>query len=82
VIRRVLNALHQHLGNPDYNFLICTAPFKDANEGFYHWHMEILPRLSTTAGFELGSGIFITTALPEQTARFFSDILRKKGRRG
>jgi UDPglucose--hexose-1-phosphate uridylyltransferase len=80
VLRHVLGALHQHLGNPNYNLMICTAPFKDANESYYHWHVEILPRLTTTAGFELGSGIFINVTLPEQTARFLSKVMGRKKR--
>jgi UDPglucose--hexose-1-phosphate uridylyltransferase len=81
VLQRVLGALHHHLGNPDYNMMVCTAPFKDANESYYHWHVEILPRLTTTAGFELGSGIFINVTLPEQTARYLSNAMRKKPKR-
>lgn len=81
VLRRVLAALHEHLGNPDYNLMICTAPFKDVNESYYHWHVEILPRLTTTAGFELGSGIFINVTLPEQTARYLSSIVKPKKRK-
>jgi len=82
VLRRVLGILHRHLGDPDYNLMICTAPFKDANESYYHWHVEILPRLTTTAGFELGSGIYINVALPEQTARYLSGLMKKGKRRG
>jgi UDPglucose--hexose-1-phosphate uridylyltransferase len=81
VLRKVLGAMHRHLRNPNYNYVVCTAPFKDANESFYHWHLEILPRLTTTAGFELGSGIFITVALPEQTARYLSGIIMNKGQK-
>jgi len=81
VLRRVLAALHRHLGDPDYNLMICTAPFKDAGEGFYHWHVELLPRLTTTAGFELGSGIFINVTLPEQTARYLSGIVSSRKRK-
>ncbi len=81
VLHRVLAALYRQLGNPDYNLMVCTAPFKDANEGYYHWHIELLPRLTTTAGFELGSGIFINITLPERTARFLSGIIGQRKRR-
>jgi len=70
VVRVVLQQIHEKLNDPDYNLVIHTAPFKDANEDFYHWHVQIFPRLTTTAGFELGSGIHITTALPEESAKF------------
>lgn len=70
VTQSILQTLYLKLGDPDYNYMIHTAPFKDANEDYYHWYIQILPRLTTTAGFELGSGIHITVALPEETAHF------------
>jgi UDPglucose--hexose-1-phosphate uridylyltransferase len=79
VLRKTVGAMYERLGNPDYNYVFCTAPFKDANESYYHWHVEILPRLTTPAGFELGSGIYITVALPEQTARFLSRAVAGTG---
>lgn len=69
-VKKVLVKLHQKLGDPDYNLIIRTAPIKDAQEDYYHWYVQILPRLSTPAGFELGSGVYINTALPEKTAAF------------
>jgi UDPglucose--hexose-1-phosphate uridylyltransferase len=81
ILRRVLAALCRHLGNPDYNYVFCTAPFKDKDEVFYHWHVQILPRLSTAAGFELGSGMFITSALPEETAQYLTKAIAKTDRR-
>ncbi len=70
VVHLVLKQLYDKLNNPDYNYVIHSSPFKDANEEFYHWYIQILPRLTIPAGFELGSGIYITTALPEETAKF------------
>ena len=78
VLRQVLGAMHSLLGNPDYNYMVCTAPFKDANESYYHWHIEIIPRLTTTAGFELGSGIYITVALPEATAGYLAQAVKEQ----
>jgi UDPglucose--hexose-1-phosphate uridylyltransferase len=69
-LRRVLKGLHEKLGDPDYNLMIRTAPIKDAQEDYYHWYVQILPRLTTPAGFELGSGVYINTSLPERTAQF------------
>ena len=70
VTQSILQTIHLKLGNPDYNLVIRTAPFSDENEEYYHWYVQIYPRLTTTAGFELGSGINITTAVPEETAKF------------
>lgn len=68
VLRRTLEAIFKILGNPDFNMVIHTAPIKDEEEDYFHWYMRIIPRVTTTAGFELGSGIFINTAPPEVTA--------------
>lgn len=75
VLRRTLAALHRGLGNPDYNFIVHSAPTEDENRPYYLWHLQILPRLSTLAGFELGSGIFITTMMPEESAAFMREHL-------
>ncbi len=72
-LKKVLAGLHDKLGDPDYNLIIRTAPIKDAQEDYYHWYVQILPRLSIPAGFELGSGIYINTVLPEKTARFMRE---------
>jgi UDPglucose--hexose-1-phosphate uridylyltransferase len=74
VLRTVLAKLYRGLNNPDFNIILQTAPVEDEDRGYYHWHMQIFPRLTLQAGFELGSGIYITTALPEQTAAFLRDI--------
>jgi len=74
VLKLTLGQLFKGLNNPDYNYIIHTAPIKDEHEDYFHWHLQILPRLVTPAGFELGSGIFINTALPEETAEFMRNV--------
>ncbi len=74
VLRLTLAKIFAILGNPDYNLVIHTAPFQDEEKDFFHWYLRVIPRVSTTAGFEIGSGIFINTALPEETAPFMHDI--------
>jgi UDPglucose--hexose-1-phosphate uridylyltransferase len=69
-LRHVLKKMYDKLGDPDYNLIVRTAPIKDAQEDYYHWFIQILPRLTTPAGFELGSGVYINTSLPEKTAEF------------
>jgi UDPglucose--hexose-1-phosphate uridylyltransferase len=73
VLKEILENLHIKLKDPDYNLMIRTAPIKDAQEDYYHWYIQILPRLTTPAGFELGSGVFINSSLPEETAKFLRD---------
>ncbi len=74
VLRITLLKLHRGLENPDFNMVIESAPVGEEHADFYQWHIKIIPRLTETAGFEIGSGIFINTALPEETALFLRDV--------
>ena len=60
-----LESVHGHLA---YNYFIHTAPFDTSPLPHYHWHVEIFPRLTTTAGFEWGAGYYINPVPPEQAA--------------
>lgn len=74
VLKTVLLKIYKSLNDPDFNYVIHTAPVDDENKSYYLWHIQILPRFTTVAGFELGSGIYINTALPEETAEFMRNI--------
>ncbi len=67
-LRGLLSRLWRLLDDPDYNYVIDTAPQHLAAVPFYHWHLRMLPRLTTPAGFEIGSGIGINVVLPEDAA--------------
>jgi UDPglucose--hexose-1-phosphate uridylyltransferase len=69
-LQTVLRKMYVGLGNPDFNYIIHTAPIEDEDKHYYIWHVQILPRLTLQAGFELGSGMHINVALPEETATF------------
>ncbi|QQG45047.1 MAG: DUF4921 family protein [Candidatus Sungiibacteriota bacterium] len=74
-LRVVLKKLHKGLRNPDYNFFLHTAPTGDSKEfRHYHWHLEILPKTAIWAGFEIGTGIEISTITPETAAQFLKKI--------
>lgn len=60
-----LESIHGHLA---YNYFLHTAPLDAASLSDYHWHLEVFPRLATTAGFEWGAGYFINPVPPEQAA--------------
>lgn len=79
ILRRTLLLLYHAANNPDYNAVLHTAPLRDSCMDYYHWHIEIVPRLTTPAGFELGSGIFITTAIPEETAAYLREQAQQLG---
>lgn len=68
ILRDVLLRMYRLLGNPDYNYVIRSAPHHSAGEPHFHWYVEILPRLTTRAGFEIGSGININVVVPEDAA--------------
>jgi UDPglucose--hexose-1-phosphate uridylyltransferase len=70
LLRDVLFRLYAHLNDPDYNLIIRSTPTKEPENGYFHWYLAIVPRLSRSAGFELGSGVWINPTLPEQCAAF------------
>jgi UDPglucose--hexose-1-phosphate uridylyltransferase len=74
LLKRTLLTLFNGLGNPDFNYILHTAPIEDETKPYFLWHIQILPRLSTIAGFELGSGLSITTVSPEESASFVRDF--------
>ena len=74
VLKDVLLCLYRGLDNPAFNLVIDTTTTEDEVDPYYHWYIRIVPRLTTIAGFEMGSGIYITTALPEDTARLMKQV--------
>jgi len=72
IFQEVLKSFHKNLDDPAYNFYLHTAPVReeadDEGHSQYHWHFEILPRTEIGAGFELGTGIEISTVEPERAA--------------
>lgn len=75
VFHQALSSLYVSLNNPDYNFYLHTSPCDGRDYPHYHWHIEILPQTAKWAGFELSTGIEISTIAPETAAEF----LRKHG---
>ncbi|MBI2869294.1 MAG: galactose-1-phosphate uridylyltransferase [Chloroflexi bacterium] len=69
VLRESLYCLYTELNDPAFNFAIDTSTTDFESDPYYHWHIRIVPRLTTAAGFEIGSGIYINIALPEETAK-------------
>ena len=72
-LRSVLLRLELGLGDPDYNYVIRSAPSSCAPEEF-HWYISIVPRLARTAGFELGSGMYVNDSYPEVSAEFLRSV--------
>jgi len=74
VLRITLLKLYLSLNDPDFNYAIYTAPVGEESENYYLWHIRIVPRLTSIAGFEIGSGMYINTAFPEETADFIRNF--------
>lgn len=74
VLKTILAKLEIALDDPPYNYIIHTAPFDIQEVPHYHWHLEIIPRLTRIAGFEWGSGFYINPVLPEQAAAFLREV--------
>lgn len=69
-LQAALTAIHNGLNDPSYNFYIHTAPCDGQDYAHYQWHIEILPRTAVWAGFELSTGIEVSTIQPEAAAEF------------
>jgi len=72
-LRALLHKVHVALGDPDYNLVLRSAPGDARAAASWHWYASLVPRVSKQAGFELGSGMFINTMLPESAARLLRD---------
>lgn len=66
-----LGKIYRALANPPYNFFIHTAPVGNG-KAHYHWHLEILPKLSVPAGLELGTGVDVVVVAPEDVPQLLS----------
>jgi UDPglucose--hexose-1-phosphate uridylyltransferase len=72
VLKRAMARLDAVIGGAQYNFFLHSLPHHKAfadSSASYHWHLEICPRTSIPTGFELGSGLFVSTISPEQAAQ-------------
>ncbi len=61
------------LDNPAYNLVVHTSPVQEPDLEHYHWHIEFMPKLTKTAGFEWGTGFYINPTPPEESARFLRE---------
>ena len=73
-LKFVLSRLYYGLENPDFNYTIRSIPVHENDVAYFHWYISIIPRISQPAGFELGSGMFINTSLPEESAEFLRQV--------
>jgi len=82
ILKLALSKLSKLLNDPPYNFVLHSAPFRtEAKPGYwitidrdYHWHIEIMPRLTKVAGFEWGTGFYINSTAPEDAAKYLREV--------
>jgi UDPglucose--hexose-1-phosphate uridylyltransferase len=78
ILRILLAKIYVGLNNPDLNFTIRSGPSDYVGARHFHWYVSVIPRLTRVAGFELGSGMFINTVLPEAAAEFLRNASTEK----
>ena len=69
MLKSVLQRMNRALENPSYNLVIHSAPFSEPRGEFYHWHIELMPKLARVAGFESGTGFYINPTSPEEATQ-------------
>jgi UDPglucose--hexose-1-phosphate uridylyltransferase len=81
-LKVTLMKLSKALNQPQYNYLVSTGPARYAHHGYwstidqdFRWHIEILPRLTLIAGFEVGTGFYINPTPPEEAAKYLREIV-------
>jgi UDPglucose--hexose-1-phosphate uridylyltransferase len=74
LLQDTLRRLDKALSFPPYNYVIHTSPFKEEINEYYHWHIELMPKLTNVAGFEWGSGFYINPTPPEEAAKFLREM--------
>jgi len=68
VLQDLLRRVNRVLNDPPFNFMLHTAPLHEPALDHFHWHLEVIPKLTRVAGFEWGSGFFINPVAPEDAA--------------
>ena len=80
VLKEMLMRVDVALSSPPYNLLVHTSPCGERDLKYYHWHIEIMPRLTKVAGFEWGSGFYINPTTPEDAAMYLREADMEGGR--
>ena len=73
VVKTVLRKMDKVLEQPAYNLMVHSAPVQEGGLPYYHWHLEVIPKLTKVAGFEWGSGFYVNPTPPEESAKFLRE---------
>ena len=74
LLRNSMKKIKKLLNDPPYNYIIHTSPINGHEVEYYHWHIEIMPKLVNVAGFEWGSGFYANPVSPEEAARNLTKV--------
>ena len=75
IFSETLRRLDTCIPNVPYNFVLHTQPLRSGAMDYFHWHFEIVPKLTSIAGFEWGSGFYINPMPPEEATRYLRECL-------
>jgi UDPglucose--hexose-1-phosphate uridylyltransferase len=75
ILRETIKRMDSVLDYPPYNLIVHTAPMNAQSLEYYHWHIEIIPKLTKVAGFEWGSGFYINPTPPEEAATYLREAV-------
>lgn len=75
MLKETLLRMNKALESPPFNLIIHSAPFMEAAGEYYHWHLEIMPKLTKVAGFEWGTGFYINPTAPEEAAEVLREVV-------
>jgi UDPglucose--hexose-1-phosphate uridylyltransferase len=73
ILRSTMRKIDRVLERPAFNFIVHSAPVQDPALPHYHWHVEVIPKLTKVAGFEWGTGFYINPTPPEESAKFLRE---------
>jgi UDPglucose--hexose-1-phosphate uridylyltransferase len=74
ILSETLQRMNRVLDDPPYNYVIHTTSFPELDGDYYHWHIEIMPKLTKVAGFEWGTGFYINPTPPEEAAAYMREV--------
>jgi UDPglucose--hexose-1-phosphate uridylyltransferase len=74
ILADLLRRMARLLRDPPYNLMLHSAPLRSPSLDHFHWHLEIIPKLTQVAGFEWGTGFFINPTPPEEATRYLRDV--------
>jgi len=74
ILQEILSRMSLALNNPSFNYVVHSSPVEIHRPSDYHWHLEIMPKLTRVAGFEWGTGFYINPTIPEDASEYLREI--------